>query len=89
MIRRTIRYRGTVQGVGFRWTVVQTARGFQVTGSVRNLSDGRVELVAEGDPAQLTAFCDAVAERMAGYIRGTEVSEAPATGQFKGFTVAF
>ena len=48
-MRLHIFYEGRVQGVGFRWTVKQTAMGFDVTGSIRNMSDGRVELFAEGE----------------------------------------
>jgi acylphosphatase len=49
-------YAGHVQGVGFRYTVRHLAGGFQVSGFVRNLADGRVEVVAEGTPAELTGF---------------------------------
>ena len=89
MIRRTVLYRGRVQGVGFRWTAVQIARGFEITGQVRNLPDGRVELVAEGEPDEVTAFCDALAERMAGYIRAAAPSDGAPTGRFADFSVAF
>ena len=89
MIRRTVLYRGTVQGVGFRWAAVQVARGFQVTGRVRNLPDGRVELVAEGEASDVDAFCDALAGRMAGYIRAADASEGAPTGEFRRFDVAF
>ena len=41
-------YSGRVQGVGFRYTAKTVAAGFEITGTVRNLPDGRVELVAEG-----------------------------------------
>ena len=44
-----ILYEGRVQGVGFRYTTKSVANGFEVTGTVRNLTDGRVELVAEGE----------------------------------------
>ncbi len=46
--RRTILYAGRVQGVGFRWTTLHLLRGLELTGRVRNLTDGRVELVLEG-----------------------------------------
>ena len=58
--RMEILYSGRVQGVGFRYTVKQVATGFEVTGTVRNLADGRVELIAEGDVAELKAFQRAV-----------------------------
>ena len=48
-----IYYSGNVQGVGFRYTVKSIATGFEVTGAVRNLPDGRVELLAEGAPPEL------------------------------------
>ena len=58
--RLHVYYQGRVQGVGFRWIVREVATGFDVTGWVRNLSDGRVELVAEGKRPELEAFQDAV-----------------------------
>ena len=44
--RMQIFFSGTVQGVGFRFTAERLARRFPVTGFVRNLEDGRVEVVA-------------------------------------------
>ena len=58
--RLHIHYQGRVQGVGFRWAVREVAEGFDVTGWIRNLSDGRVELVAEGERHELESFQDAV-----------------------------
>ena len=49
-----------MQGVGFRWTVREVAMGFDVTGWIRNLSDGRVELVAEGERHELESFQNAI-----------------------------
>jgi acylphosphatase len=55
-------YEGHVQGVGFRYTVRHIAKGFDLTGFVRNLSDGRVELQVTGDDAEVNAFLEAIEE---------------------------
>jgi len=55
-------YEGNVQGVGFRWTVRHAATGFDVTGWIRNLSDGRVELQVNGEENEVRAFLDRIAQ---------------------------
>ncbi|NLX58154.1 MAG: acylphosphatase [Phycisphaerae bacterium] len=87
MIRRETLFRGTVQGVGFRWSVLRVASEHAVTGYVRNCADGSVEMVAEGDAAEVEAFCRAVGQRMSDYIRDVRAADAPATGEFRGFEV--
>src|SRR5947199_8221116 len=73
--RLQVFYTGSVQGVGFRYTVKSLARGFDVTGTVRNLPDGRVELVAEGARSELDEFRRAVLDSELGhFIRGEEPS---------------
>jgi acylphosphatase len=62
MISLQVFYEGNVQGVGFRWSVRHVAKGFDVTGWVRNLPDGRVELQATGEEDELRAFLDGVAQ---------------------------
>jgi acylphosphatase len=77
-VGKRVTYSGNVQGVGFRLTTRAIAASYPVAGYVRNLANGDVELVAEGDEAQVSAFLNAVAERMQGYIAGTaERDEAP------------
>lgn len=85
--RREALYSGRVQGVGFRWTARHIAQTFAVTGFVRNLDDGRVQLVAEGTPDELDRLLAAVAERLHDNIRATAIATAPATGQFVGFAI--
>lgn len=53
-------YEGRVQGVGFRYSVKQIAKGFEVTGWVRNLPDGRVEMQVAGEKEELRAFLEAI-----------------------------
>jgi acylphosphatase len=62
MIGRHVFYEGRVQGVGFRFTVKQIARGFEVVGWVRNLPDGRVELQCSGDAGEVEAFLEDISE---------------------------
>jgi acylphosphatase len=81
-----VTYAGRVQGVGFRYTARQIAEGFAVGGYVRNLPGGSVELVAEGAADQVDAFLAAVAQRMAAYIRHTQVRDEP-TGGYRDFRI--
>ncbi len=81
-------YSGNVQGVGFRYTVKSVATGFEVTGSVRNLPDGRVELVAEGAPNELKAFQQAIRdEGLEHFIDREEVSWGETQDGFRGFEI--
>ena len=81
-------YAGRVQGVGFRATVKRVAHGFEVTGVVRNLPDGRVELVAEGDRLELEEFQQAIRESgLRAFIRHEEARWAPAKNEFRGFEI--
>jgi acylphosphatase len=87
--RLQIYYAGSVQGVGFRYTVKTLAGGFDVTGLVRNLPDGRVELVAEGVRDELAAFQQAIRESELGhFIRNEDVSWAEPQGGLRGFEIA-
>jgi len=86
-VRRTVRFRGRVQGVGFRQTTRETAARFAVTGTVENLPDGRVLLVAEGMPSDLAEFLAAVESELGRFITGADDEAGPATGEFVGFTI--
>jgi acylphosphatase len=86
--RLTVHYSGRVQGVGFRYTARTVATGFDISGIIRNLSDGRVELVAEGQSAELDAFRTAILEAgLAGFIRDEQVGWTEATNEFRGFEI--
>lgn len=88
MQRVTVFYSGRVQGVGFRATVRGIARGFEVTGSARNLPDGRVELIAEGAKAEVEAFLDGIATSdLSGYITTRPETWSAAQGGLRGFAI--
>jgi acylphosphatase len=84
----TVLYSGRVQGVGFRYTVKALTTGFEVTGTVRNLADGRVELIAEGERSELGAFREAVRDSGLGrLIQREEEFWSEANGEFRGFEI--
>ena len=81
-------YAGRVQGVGFRYTVRQLAHGFDVVGFVRNLDDGRVEMIAEGDEDELNRFLKQIGTSdLAVYIRHETVTWEAARGEFRNFLI--
>jgi acylphosphatase len=86
--RMTVFYSGRVQGVGFRYTVKSLTPGFEVTGTVRNLPDGRVELIAEGTREELDAFRQAIRDSaLKRHIQREEELWCEAAGEFRGFEI--
>jgi acylphosphatase len=85
----TVLYSGNVQGVGFRYTAKTVAAGFEVVGRIRNLPDGRVELIAEGLTEELNAYRSALREAgLAGFIKDEHVQWGDAQNQFCNFEIA-
>jgi acylphosphatase len=86
--RMHIFYSGNVQGVGFRYTVKRVVSGYEATGVIRNLPDGRVELIAEGMRDELDAFRQGIRDSgMDSLIKDETVSWSDATGEFRGFEI--
>ncbi len=86
--RLQVLYSGHVQGVGFRYTVKTLAAGFEVTGTIRNLPDGRVELLAEGSRDELRAFQQAIRDSGLGpLITHEAASWSEPRNEFRGFTI--
>ena len=76
--RRRVNYVGRVQGVGFRFTAARLASGFGVSGWVRNLPDGRVELEAQGESDQVLGFLEAIHSKLGSKIhRADETTQTP------------
>ncbi|WP_145248202.1 acylphosphatase [Aeoliella mucimassa] len=86
---REIHFSGQVQGVGFRYTTQSIASGLAVTGFVRNLPDGRVQLVAEGTASELDLLEHQLAERMEHRITDSKRQIRPATNQYQGFEIRY
>ncbi len=84
---RMVFYSGEVQGVGFRATAERIAQNYPVTGWVKNLNDGRVQLLAEGPGDAVQAFLTAIRTRWKDNIKKEEASEEKVSGKFKKFAV--
>jgi acylphosphatase len=83
-------YEGNVQGVGFRWSVRHIAKGFEVTGWIRNLPDGRVELQINGEEGEVREFLDALAQSELHALIRTQIEnklEKPVTA--RGFEIRY
>jgi acylphosphatase len=86
--RLRIFYSGHVQGVGFRYTARTVAAGFEISGIVRNLSDGRVEFIAEGAREELEAFRAAIRDAgLEHFIHDENVTWSAAQNEFRGFEI--
>lgn len=90
LARKRAFYSGRVQGVGFRATTAHLARDFRVAGFVRNLVDGRVEVLAEGPLLEVDALLIAVYRAMGHRVRNVQVvSEPPADPPEAGFLIRY
>ena len=86
--RVTNLYSGHVQGIGFRYSVKRLTTGFEVVGTVQNVSDGRVELVAEGTKEELEAFLEAIRDSDVGrFIRQEQTRWGATQNEFRGFEI--
>jgi acylphosphatase len=85
--RRVIHFAGHVQGVGFRYQVRTAAMELPVKGFVRNLHDGRVELVVEARPADIEQLLAHIRDRMGDYIQHINSRVEAATGEFLDFEI--
>ncbi|MFH0828016.1 MAG: acylphosphatase [Candidatus Omnitrophota bacterium] len=82
-------YSGRVQGVGFRYKAVDLAERLGITGWVKNLGDGRVEIIAEAEEAALREFLDKLKEFFSNYIREADIEWQAAAGAFENFQINF
>jgi acylphosphatase len=86
---RAVYYTGSVQGVGFRFTARGLAQRYAVTGYVRNLSDGRVEVMAFGEEEEVKGYLEALRESMGEYIADEEANWIQPPERFVTFDIRF
>jgi len=82
-------YSGKVQGIGFRYAVQDIASGLKICGWVKNLIDGRVEVLAQAEEDTLGGFLEQVNRNFSRYIEEVNVEWQPASGEFRDFQVQF
>ncbi|MGD9014544.1 MAG: acylphosphatase [Candidatus Omnitrophota bacterium] len=82
-------FSGRVQGVGFRFTTQDLANDSGVTGWVRNLHDGRVELFAEAEKSVLEGFLSRIKQHFRSYIQDVDIQYHEPTGEFSDFKIRF
>lgn len=89
MIARKYLFGGRVQGVGFRYATKQIAKGFDVIGSVKNLADGRVELILQGESGEVEAFIDELTDNspLSHHILEQEEFKIALLEEVKGFQI--
>jgi acylphosphatase len=88
IVAKVVHYSGRVQGVGFRATAAWIARKYRVVGWVRNLPDGRVELLVEGDSEQVDTFLGAIRSRFSNHIFEERAENQNPSGDYQSFEVA-
>ena len=88
-IRIRVVYSGRVQGVGFRWQVKQISGDFVVTGFVRNLEDGTVELLVEGDSSEVRGMIEAVEKKLNDFWNSKIEDERVGDSQFENFSIDY
>jgi len=89
MIAKHVIFNGRVQGVGFRFTALNVATRYQLTGLVRNLPDGAVEMIAQGPCDDIDDCVRDIKESFGGYIRETKIEEVPCDPECTDFKITF
>ena len=84
---RDVWYTGHVQGVGFRAQVLALARGFEVTGFIQNLNDGRVYLHVEGTGKAVEGLTEEIAKALDGHIRSEEIRDFSGVRTCRDFSI--
>jgi len=82
-------FSGRVQGVGFRFTALNAASRYRLTGYVRNVSNGTVEMVVQGPAADIDNCINSIEQSFADYITGTKSEDIPPDPAYTDFKITF
>ena len=82
-------FKGRVQGVGFRYTSYRIAGRYDITGYVRNLPDGTVEMLAQGEDKEIQGCLDEIEEYFGDYIRDRVITETTFDGRYTDFKITY
>jgi acylphosphatase len=85
----SVYYSGRVQGVGFRFTAVEIANELGIAGWVKNLSDGRVEVMAQAEEDDVKEFLERLHKTFASCIEDEDPNWKPSSEEFKGFEIKY
>ncbi len=89
MVAKHMIFIGRVQGVGFRFTAHRIAKRCQLTGFVRNLTDGTVEMLAQGQAEDINNCIKELEDSFAGYVRESKIEEVPLDPRYRNFKITF
>ena len=89
MTAKHVIFIGRVQGVGFRFTAHRIAQRHQLTGFVRNLPDGTVEMLAQGPNRDIDDCIRDIKDYFGDYLRETRIQEIPTDPKYKDFRITF
>ena len=89
MVQAHILYSGTVQGVGFRFMVQRYALSLDLTGWVKNLPNGSVEILVNGPKESIEKLFEMVEEYFQGHIRNKDIQFTSSGTEFKDFQIAY
>ena len=82
-------FKGTVQGVGFRFTAMRIAQRYELTGYVKNLPSGEVEMLAQGHPEDIKDALQDISESFGANIRDKQITSQPVNPRYHSFEIAY
>ena len=88
-VAKRIVFKGQVQGVGFRFTALNIAGQYQLTGYVRNAPDGTVEMLVQGPAGDIDGCISDIKDSFHGYVQETSVEDAVFDAKYKDFRITF